>query len=73
MITLEIFDPPICCATGVCGPDPVPGLPQFAADLEWLADRGVGISRDRVAACGRYPTRRALAGFAGLTLEADPA
>jgi hypothetical protein len=40
MTTLEIFDPPMCCSTGVCGPDPDPRLPQFAADLAWLASRG---------------------------------
>jgi hypothetical protein len=49
MTTLEIFDPPMCCSTGVCGPDPDPRLPQFAADLAWLASRGVRVARYNLA------------------------
>lgn len=49
MTTLEIFDPPMCCSTGVCGPDLDPRLPQFAADLAWLASRGVRLVRYNLA------------------------
>jgi hypothetical protein len=49
MTTLEVFDPPMCCATGVCGPDPDPRLPQFAADLAWLTSRGVQVARYNLA------------------------
>lgn len=49
MNSLEVFDPPMCCSTGVCGPDPDPRLPQFAADLAWLAGRGVRIARYNLA------------------------
>jgi hypothetical protein len=49
MITVEIFDPPMCCSTGVCGPDPDPRLPQFAADLAWLASLGVRVTRYNLA------------------------
>jgi alkylhydroperoxidase/carboxymuconolactone decarboxylase family protein YurZ len=42
---LEIFDPPMCCSTGVCGPSVDPHLAQFAADLEWLTDQGVSVQR----------------------------
>jgi hypothetical protein len=49
MNTLEIFDPPMCCATGVCGRDPDPRLPQFAADLAWLATRGIHVTRYNLA------------------------
>ena len=45
MTTLEISDPAMCCATGICGPDPNPRLPQFAADLAWLAEQGVRVAR----------------------------
>jgi hypothetical protein len=39
----------MCCSTGVCGPDPDPRLPQFAADLAWLASRGVRVARYNLA------------------------
>jgi hypothetical protein len=45
MKTLEVFDPAMCCATGVCGVDVDPVLAQFAADLQWLAEQGVRVSR----------------------------
>jgi hypothetical protein len=49
MNTLEIFDPPMCCSTGICGPDPDPRLPQFAADLAWLATHGIRVTRYNLA------------------------
>ncbi|MCW5962528.1 MAG: arsenite efflux transporter metallochaperone ArsD [Bryobacterales bacterium] len=42
---LQVFDPAMCCSSGVCGPDPDPVLPRFAADLHWLADQGVVVER----------------------------
>jgi hypothetical protein len=48
-MTLRIFDPPQCCSTGVCGPDVDPALVQFAADLKWLAARGVTVERYNLA------------------------
>ncbi|MDH3390414.1 MAG: arsenic metallochaperone ArsD family protein, partial [Desulfobulbaceae bacterium] len=33
MSGIEIYDPPMCCPTGVCGPNVDPELVQFAADL----------------------------------------
>ena len=36
MSKLEVFDPAMCCSTGVCGVDVDPVLVQFAADLQWL-------------------------------------
>ena len=49
MSTLQVFDPPMCCATGVCGPTVDPNVVQFAADLDWLATRGVTIRRFNLA------------------------
>lgn len=46
---LEIFDPPMCCSTGVCGADVDPVLPQFAADLEWLRVQGIAVARYNLA------------------------
>jgi arsenite methyltransferase len=45
MPTIKIFDPPMCCSTGLCGPEPDPALVQFAADLKVLATRGIEVER----------------------------
>jgi len=42
---IQIFDPPMCCSTGVCGPAVDPELVRFAADLDWLARQGVEVER----------------------------
>lgn len=44
-ITLRVFDPAMCCATGVCGPSVDPDLARFAADVEWLRAQGVTVER----------------------------
>lgn len=46
---LEVFDPAMCCSTGVCGPEIDPRLPRFAADLEWLKGEGVEVTRYNLA------------------------
>lgn len=45
MTVIQVFDPPMCCSTGVCGPEVDPVLPRFAADLDWLARQGVEVQR----------------------------
>jgi hypothetical protein len=45
MKTLQVFDPAMCCSTGVCGVDVDPVLAQFAADLKWLGEQGVNVVR----------------------------
>ena len=45
MITIQIFDPPMCCSTGVCGPSVDPKLVRFASDLHWLVNHGVRVER----------------------------
>ena len=49
MKKLQVFDPPMCCSTGVCGPNPDPVLPRFAADFHWLASQGVVVERYNLA------------------------
>ena len=100
MPKLEIFDPPMCCSSGVCGPRVDPVLSRFAADVDWLKQQGVDIGRfnpaqepqafvanaivatalaanpdtslplilvdGRVVSRGTYPSRKELAGWAGL-------
>jgi len=42
---IQVFDPPRCCSTGVCGPSVDPELVRFAADLDWLRRQGVDVER----------------------------
>lgn len=49
MACLEVFDPPLCCSTGVCGPVVDPSLTRFAADAEWLAAQGITVIRHNLA------------------------
>ncbi len=49
MTTLQVFDRPMCCSTGVCGPKVDPVLPRFAADLDWLQAEGVVVERYNLA------------------------
>jgi len=45
MKTLDVFDPAMCCSTGVCGVEVDPVLAQFAADLKWAEEHGVTVKR----------------------------
>jgi Arsenical resistance operon protein ArsD len=49
MPRLQVFDPAMCCSTGVCGPSVDPSLPRFAADLEWLKSKGLDVERYNLA------------------------
>lgn len=102
---IQVYDPPMCCSTGVCGPDVDPKLVQFAGDVEWLQKQGVAVERfnlssnpgafagnplvtgalkqygneclpliiidGAVISRGVYPSKKALAGFAGLDYKDD--
>lgn len=45
MKTLQVYDPPMCCSTGICGTDIDPDLVNFAAMLSQLANAGVKVER----------------------------
>ena len=49
MKTIQIYDKPMCCSTGICGPSVDPVLPRFAADLEWLKSQGHQVERFNLA------------------------
>lgn len=49
MIEVQVYDPAMCCSTGVCGPAVDPRLVQFSADLAWLAEQGVTVTRFNLA------------------------
>ncbi len=46
---IQVFDKPMCCATGVCGPQVDPVLPRFAGDLDWLKAQGYTVERYNLA------------------------
>ncbi len=45
MAKLEVFEPAMCCPTGVCGVNVDPVLVQFNADLQALERSGVQVAR----------------------------
>lgn len=49
MRTIQIYDRPMCCSTGVCGPQVDPVLPRFAADLDLLKQAGHVVERFNLA------------------------
>ena len=45
MKRIEIFDPAMCCPTGLCGPNINPDLMRIAAVLETLKRQGIVVER----------------------------
>jgi SAM-dependent methyltransferase len=72
---IRVFEPALCCNTGVCGPDLDEKLVRFTADLAYLTEHGADIRRHNLAndaqAFAADPTVRAfleVAGSEGLPL-----
>ena len=49
MTAIRVFDPAMCCSSGVCGPSVDPQLARFSADLDWLKTQGVSVERFNLA------------------------
>lgn len=49
MITIQVFEPALCCASGACGPAVDPHLSRFAGDVAWLQSSGVRVQRFNLA------------------------
>lgn len=49
MPAIHVFEPALCCNTGVCGPDVDQSLVDFSADLDYLTSRGADITRHNLA------------------------
>ena len=45
MKTIQVYDPPMCCSTGICGTDIDPDLVNFAAMLSQLGTHGIKVER----------------------------
>ena len=48
-VAVEVYDPAMCCSTGVCGPSVDPALARFESDLRWLGERGATVTRRNLA------------------------
>jgi hypothetical protein len=42
---VAVFDPAMCCPSGLCGPGVDPALLQVSRDLRWLAAQGITVQR----------------------------
>ena len=49
MSKVEVFEPALCCATGVCGEDVDQALVMFSADLDFVSSRGGDVTRYNLA------------------------
>ncbi|MDD4914393.1 MAG: arsenite efflux transporter metallochaperone ArsD [Methylococcales bacterium] len=49
MATIQIFDPALCCSTGVCGVEVDQQLVGFSADVDWARQNGAIIERYNLA------------------------
>ena len=49
MKTIRVYEPALCCNTGVCGPDVDAALVAFTADMGYLKESGVDIERHNLA------------------------
>lgn len=45
MTTLTVYDPAMCCSTGICGTEVDQKLVDLAADLDWLKAQGARVRR----------------------------
>lgn len=49
MTSIQIFDPALCCSTGVCGVDIDQQLVDFSAAIDWARQNGAQIERFNLA------------------------
>jgi hypothetical protein len=49
MTTIQVFDPSLCCSSGVCGVEVDQRLVDFASDANWLKQQGGQIERFNLA------------------------
>lgn len=49
MKTIQVFDPALCCSTGVCGVEVDQALVSFSADVAWAKEQGARVERVNLA------------------------
>ena len=57
---IQIYDPALCCSSGVCGADVDQALVSAAADIDWARQQGARIERFHPDGEGRYGAHPAL-------------
>ncbi len=75
---LKIYDPAMCCSSGICGPSVAPVLARFTGTLDAISRIGtVAVERlpyifidGELAFQARYPEMDELAGALGITIAA---
>lgn len=45
MKNVTVYDPAMCCSTGICGAEVDQNLVNFAANLDWLKSEGINVRR----------------------------
>lgn len=43
--SIAVYDPAMCCSTGVCGPSVDPELLRVVRDLQWMESNGATVQR----------------------------
>ena len=49
MSAIQIYDPALCCSSGVCGQEVDAMLVQAAADVDWAKSQGAQVERFNLA------------------------
>lgn len=49
MKKIQVFDPALCCSSGVCGTDVNQALVSFSADIDWARQNGLLVERFNLA------------------------
>lgn len=49
MRLIQVYDPPMCCSTGICGPSVDPILPIVTGMLYQMGRRGVKVERQNLS------------------------
>jgi hypothetical protein len=49
MKKVQVFDPALCCSSGVCGTELDQALVTFSADVDWAKQNGLAIERFNLA------------------------
>ena len=44
MTKIQVYDPALCCSTGICGVDVDQEKVTFTADVDWLKSQGIKAS-----------------------------
>ena len=64
MKTIQVYDPAMCCSSGVCGVDVDQALVTFSADMEWAKQSGAKIERFNLSSEPMaFADNRTVAGF----------